>query len=267
MRTLDSYRTYYARWSAGWESQALLRARPVAGDPALAERFVELIEPLRWPEGGISARAVREIRTLKARMEAERLPRGADPRTHLKLGLGGLSDVEWVVQLLQLQHAHEHPGLRTTSTLEAMGAAVEAGLLSESDARELRTAWVLASRLRDAGVIWRGRPVDSVPSDVRDAEGISRVMGHPPGRGADRAQEWRRAARHARVVVERLLYGGRAPRAASGMASAAGPRKFGATRPRGTPPRGGNDAFGRPRVVPPRRHPRPGGPGAAPGSS
>ncbi|WP_134773557.1 bifunctional [glutamine synthetase] adenylyltransferase/[glutamine synthetase]-adenylyl-L-tyrosine phosphorylase [Ornithinimicrobium flavum] len=267
VRTLDSYRTYYARWSAGWESQALLRARPVAGDPGLAERFVALIEPLRWPEGGIAPQAVREIRTLKARMEAERLPRGADPRTHLKLGLGGLSDVEWVVQLLQMQHAHEHPGLRTTSTLEAMDAAVEAGLLSEEDAGALRTAWVLASRLRDAGVIWRGRPVDSVPSDVRDAEGISRILGHPPGRGADRAQEWRRAARHARVVVERLLYGGRAPRSGPGSVGGAGPRRFGATRPRTVPPRGGADAFGRPRVVPPRRHPRPGGPGPDPGSS
>ena len=70
--------------------------------------------------------AVREIRRLKARMEAERLPRGADPGLHTKLGRGGLSDVEWVAQLLQLQHGHEVPGLRTTRTLPALAAAVQA---------------------------------------------------------------------------------------------------------------------------------------------
>jgi glutamate-ammonia-ligase adenylyltransferase len=212
VRSLDGYRSYYERWSAGWESQALLRARPVAGDPGLAERFVELVRPLRWPPGGISDDAVREIRRLKARMESERLPRGADPRTHLKLGLGGLSDVEWVVQLLQLQHADAHPGLRTTSTGEGIEAAVAAGLLEPDDATVLTDAWQLASQLRDAGVVWRGRAVESVPSDLRDAEGMARIMGRPPGSGHQLADEWRRAARHSRTVVERLLYGDAPPR-------------------------------------------------------
>ncbi|GAA5157077.1 bifunctional [glutamine synthetase] adenylyltransferase/[glutamine synthetase]-adenylyl-L-tyrosine phosphorylase [Ornithinimicrobium tianjinense] len=212
VRSLDSYRTYYARWSAGWESQALLRARPVAGDDGLAERFLETIRPLRWPAGGIPDQTVREIRRLKARMESERLPRGADPRTHLKLGLGGLSDVEWVLQLLQLQHADAHPGLRTTSTTQGLAAAVAAGLLAADDAEVLGSAWRLASQIRDAGVVWRGRPVDSVPSGLRDAEGLSRIMGRPPGRGAALADDWRRAGRHARSVVERLLYGDAPPR-------------------------------------------------------
>ncbi|GAA1145823.1 bifunctional [glutamine synthetase] adenylyltransferase/[glutamine synthetase]-adenylyl-L-tyrosine phosphorylase [Ornithinicoccus hortensis] len=206
VRSLESYRAYYDRWSAGWESQALLRARPVAGDADLARRFTELIEPLRWPEGGIDARAVREVRRLKARMEAERLPRGADPRTHFKLGLGGLSDVEWVVQLHQLRHAHELPGLRTTRTLDALQALEEAGLVEAADAAVLRRSWVLASRLRDVGVLWRGRPVDSVPSHLRDAEGISRILGRAPGLGSKLAEEWRRTARRARQVVERLFY-------------------------------------------------------------
>ncbi|AXH95042.1 bifunctional [glutamine synthetase] adenylyltransferase/[glutamine synthetase]-adenylyl-L-tyrosine phosphorylase [Ornithinimicrobium avium] len=207
VRSLEAYRAYYARWSAGWESQALLRARPVAGDEALAAAFTELVEPLRWPEDGISDHAVHEIRRLKARVEAERLPRGADPRTHLKLGRGGLSDVEWVVQLLQLQHAHALPALQTTSTLQALAGLVDAGLVRAEDATQLEHAWRLASRIRGAGVVWRGRAVDSVPSSLRDAEGVSRVMGRPPGRGTDLAEEWRRAGRHARAVVERLFYG------------------------------------------------------------
>ncbi|QDO88957.1 bifunctional [glutamine synthetase] adenylyltransferase/[glutamine synthetase]-adenylyl-L-tyrosine phosphorylase [Ornithinimicrobium ciconiae] len=208
VRSFESYTVYYERWSAGWESQALLRARTLAGDEDLAQRFAELIQPLRWPDAGIDQGAVRDIRRLKARMEGERLPRGADPRTHFKLGLGGLSDVEWVVQLTQLQHAHEHDGLRTTGTLAALNAAVEAGLISEEDASVLRRSWTLASRLRDAGVLWRGRAVDSVPSDSREAEGISRILGRPPGHGNELAEEWRRTARRCRQVVEQLFYGG-----------------------------------------------------------
>ncbi|MGB3184593.1 MAG: bifunctional [glutamine synthetase] adenylyltransferase/[glutamine synthetase]-adenylyl-L-tyrosine phosphorylase [Ornithinimicrobium sp.] len=208
VRSLDSFATYYQRWSAGWEAQALLRARVVAGDEALAQAFVELINPLRWPKAGLPAAELREIRKLKARMEAERLPRGADPRTHFKLGLGGLSDVEWVVQTLQLQHAHSTPALRTTSTLGGLEAAVDAALLTASDARALRTAWRLASQMRDAGVLWRGRPVDSVPSDQRDAEGISLVLRRVPGQGGAVAAEWRGKARRARMVVERVFYGG-----------------------------------------------------------
>ncbi len=208
VRSFDSYASYYERWSAGWEAQALLRARVVAGDGDLARDFIALIDPLRWPEAGLDEHGMREIRKLKARMEAERLPRNADPRTHFKLGLGGLSDVEWVVQTIQLKHAHTVAALRTTGTLEALDAAVEADLLSRSDATALSAAWRLATRLRDAGVVWRGRAVDSVPSDVRDAEGISLVLQRPRGLGASLAQEWRLCARRARAVVERVFYGG-----------------------------------------------------------
>jgi glutamate-ammonia-ligase adenylyltransferase len=116
VRTLASYEAYYRRWSLVWESQALLRAQPMAGDLELADRFIELIDPLRYPAEGLGEDAVREIRRLKARMESERLPRGADPTLHTKLGRGGLSDVEWTVQLFQMNHGWAEPGLRTTRT-------------------------------------------------------------------------------------------------------------------------------------------------------
>lgn len=206
-RSLESYCAYYERWSLVWESQALLRAAPVAGDPELGAAFVELIDPLRWPEGGIDAGQVREIRTLKARMESERLPRGADRKTHFKLGHGGLSDVEWSVQLLQLQHAHAHPGLRTTSTLEALSAAQEAGLLDADDAGALAESWRLASQMRNAGLLSRGRSVDSVPSDVRDADGMARIMGLPAHAGQELANRYRRVARRARHAAEHVFYG------------------------------------------------------------
>jgi len=206
IRTLDSYRAYYERWSSPWEAQALLRCEPLAGDAQLGREFTALVDPLRWPQGGIGSAAVREIRRLKARMESERLPRGGDPKTHFKLGLGGLSDVEWTVQLIQLCHAHAVPGLRTTRTLPALAAARDAGLVSPHDAEALGLAWRTTSMLRDAGMLWRGRPVDSVPSDLRDADGMVRIMGWRAGTGGTLAEEYRRIARHARSAAVRLFY-------------------------------------------------------------
>jgi len=225
IRTLDSYRAYYRRWSSPWEAQALLRCQAVAGDPDLAREFTELIDPLRWPEGGIDGTAVREIRRLKARMESERLPRGGDPKTHFKLGLGGLSDVEWTVQLLQLCYAYRVPGLRTTRTLPALAAAREAGLVSQHDAEALELAWRTTSMLRDAGVLWRGRPVDSVPSDLRDADGMTRIMGWRAGMGATLGEEYRRIGRHARSAVLRLFYDSPVPTESRTTAARTGVRE------------------------------------------
>lgn len=202
VRSLASYREYYARWSLVWEAQALLRASPVAGDPDLGERFLDLVAPIRWPEGGLDARQRREIRTLKARMEAERLPRGADRKTHLKLGHGGLSDVEWVVQLLQLCHAHEHPELRTPSTVQALDAARRLGLVTAEHGDALAEAWRLASSIRNASVLSRGKASDAVPSSDRDADGIARILGLDARTGQDLAERYRRVARRARAAFE-----------------------------------------------------------------
>ncbi|MGG5260968.1 bifunctional [glutamine synthetase] adenylyltransferase/[glutamine synthetase]-adenylyl-L-tyrosine phosphorylase [Phycicoccus avicenniae] len=208
VRSFASYREYYARWSLVWEAQALLRATPVAGDPGLAERFRELVAPIRWPEGGLDDGQVREIRTLKARMEAERLPRGADRKTHFKLGHGGLSDVEWVVQLLQLRHAGEHAELRTSSTLEALAAAERLGLLDADHAAALGASWRLASSMRNAGVLFRGKGVDAVPTYDRDADGVARILGMETGTAQDLAERYRRVARRARAAFEAEFYDG-----------------------------------------------------------
>ncbi|MCS0638916.1 bifunctional [glutamine synthetase] adenylyltransferase/[glutamine synthetase]-adenylyl-L-tyrosine phosphorylase [Streptomyces sp. LP05-1] len=208
VRTLKSYAAYYRRWSLGWESQALLRAEPMAGDPDLGRRFTELADPLRYPAGGLDEPAVREIRRLKARMERERLPRGADPTLHTKLGRGGLSDVEWTVQLLQLRHGYELPELRTTRTRRALAAAREAGLIGEHEARTLDEAWVLATRVRNGVMLVRGRAGDTFPSDARELAAVARYLGHGPGHAGELVDEYRRTTRRARAVVEELFYGG-----------------------------------------------------------
>lgn len=207
VRSLASYAAYYERWSAGWEAQALLRASFVAGDEDLGRRFTELIDPLRYPVDGLGDDAVREIRRLKARMESERLPRGADPTLHTKLGRGGLSDVEWVAQLLQMQHGHRIPSLRTTRTLDALAAAEKEGLITATDADALRAAWRMATGVRDSVMLVKGRASDMVPTDVRDVAGVAHVLGYAPGRSHALLEDYRRVTRRARQVVERLLYG------------------------------------------------------------
>ncbi|GAA3495830.1 bifunctional [glutamine synthetase] adenylyltransferase/[glutamine synthetase]-adenylyl-L-tyrosine phosphorylase [Streptomyces prasinosporus] len=208
VRTLKSYEAYYRRWSLAWERHALLRAEPVAGDEELGRRFTGLIDPLRYPADGLDEDAVREIRRLKARMESERLPRGADPKLHAKLGPGGLSDVEWTVQLLQLRHGAGEPGLRTTRTRQALAAAREAGLVSEEHAAILDEAWVLATRVRNAVMLVRGRAGDTFPTQPRELAAVGRYLGYGPGHAGDMLDAYRRTARRARGVVEELFYGG-----------------------------------------------------------
>ena len=207
VRSLNSYEAYYRRWSLVWESQALLRAEPVAGDEELGRRFIELIDPLRYPAEGLGDDAVREIRRLKARMESERLPRGADPTLHTKLGRGGLSDVEWTVQLVQLRHGWVEPGLRTTRTREALAAACAAELISAEDAETLDEAWMLATRVRNAVMLVRGRAGDTFPSDPRELAAVGRYLGYGPGHVGDMLDDYRRTTRRARGVVDALFYG------------------------------------------------------------
>ncbi|HLR83576.1 MAG TPA: bifunctional [glutamine synthetase] adenylyltransferase/[glutamine synthetase]-adenylyl-L-tyrosine phosphorylase [Nocardioidaceae bacterium] len=206
VRTLTSFRAYYERWSAVWEAQALLRASVTIGDERLCADFRELIDPLRWPAGGVTEDDVREVRRIKARVDAERLPRGADPAMHLKLGRGGLADVEWTVQLLQMQHSYHIDRLRTPQTLPALAAAREAHLIDDDDGEALEVAWRFVSRVRNAIVLVRTKPSDSLPTHADDRAGIAFLLGY--GDESERMiDEYRRVTRHARGVVERIFWG------------------------------------------------------------
>ena len=207
VRTLASYRAYYGQWSQVWEAQALLRASILAGDADLGERFLEVVDPIRYPDGGLDQAKVTEIRRIKARVDAERLPRGADPNTHTKLGRGGLADIEWTLQLLQLRHGFEVPALRTTSTVDGLRAAVEAGLVAETDAAALDAAWTAVTKARNASTLVRGKPTDQLPRSGRELAAFARALGYPPGTDPGKAvDDYRRTTRRARTVVERLFY-------------------------------------------------------------
>ncbi|WP_298634012.1 bifunctional [glutamine synthetase] adenylyltransferase/[glutamine synthetase]-adenylyl-L-tyrosine phosphorylase [uncultured Mobiluncus sp.] len=207
---------YFSRWASAWERQALLRARPVVGSPALRTDFAAIVDPVRFdtpPE----AKELKEIRRLKARMEAERIGGGqvtgagktAAAVRHVKLGPGGLSDVEWSVQLLQMCHASDVPGLRCVSTGDALRAAVSAGLIPAPDAETLRTAWMMAMSIRAANVLGSGRTtgkkLDVLPVD-RLLVTTAALLGYAEGAHQDLTDDWMRTARLARGVVEQIFY-------------------------------------------------------------
>jgi [glutamine synthetase] adenylyltransferase / [glutamine synthetase]-adenylyl-L-tyrosine phosphorylase len=206
IRSLNAYRNYYSRWSSTWELQALVRADALAGDEELGKALMAEIDAHRWPEGGLSATQLTEIRKLKARVEAERLPRGANPAKHTKLGPGGIADVEWTVQLLQLQHAHELPALRTSQTIGALRAARDAGIIDAMDAGHLEAAWTLASRIRNQIMLMRGRGSDSLPGDNRELASLAELLGYGSGESSHLLADYRRVTRRARAVVERVFW-------------------------------------------------------------
>ncbi len=205
VRTLDSYETYYTQWAQAWEIQALLRAHRVAGDPDLGERFLLMVDKIRYPPDGVSAEAVQEIRRVKARVDAERLPRGADPNTHTKLGRGGLADVEWTVQLLQLQHAHKVPALHNTSTLDSLDAVGAAELIAEGDVELLRQAWLTATRARNALVLVRGKPTDQLPGPGRQLNAVALAAGWGSDDGGEFLDNYLRVTRRAKAVVRKVF--------------------------------------------------------------
>jgi glutamate-ammonia-ligase adenylyltransferase len=206
VRTLASYAAYYAKWSKVWEAQALLRADAVVGDEGVRERFTTLVDPLRYPPEGIGEAGVVEVRRIKARVDRERLPRGADPQTHLKLGRGGLADIEWTVQLLQLRYAGRLPALRSPRTLTALTAAREADLLSATDADALDRAWRSVSRLRNAITLVTGKSGDQLPRDARERAAVASILDYRPGHSDEMVNDYLRTTRRARAVVDRIFW-------------------------------------------------------------
>jgi glutamate-ammonia-ligase adenylyltransferase len=205
VRTLASYEAYYAQWAQTWEVQALLRAHRVAGDPDLGERFLLMVDKTRYPPGGASAEAVQEIRRIKARIDAERLPRGADPNTHTKLGRGGLADIEWTVQLLQLRLAHKVSALHSTSTLDTLNAIGAAELIAEGDVELLRQAWLTATRARNALVLVRGKPTDQLPGPGRQLNAVAVAAGWDTDDGGEFLDNYLRVTRRAKAVVRKVF--------------------------------------------------------------
>ncbi|OKL49019.1 bifunctional glutamine-synthetase adenylyltransferase/deadenyltransferase [Boudabousia liubingyangii] len=209
--SLRGVREYYHKWASTWERQALLRARPLNPDSQLAQDFLAAVDPIRYGSD-FGTKELREVRLLKARMERERLPRSVPSHRHVKLGPGGLSDIEWTVQLLQLQNAHALSELRTTSTLGALKAARNAGLVSTEQARDLELAWRFASAVRAGNTLATGRingqALDQLPKDAATERSVARILGYAAGQEHQLEEDYLRSARHARQIYEEIFVGG-----------------------------------------------------------
>jgi glutamate-ammonia-ligase adenylyltransferase len=197
-RSIEGYRTYYRRWARTWERQALIRARPVAGDPDVARRFMEVVNEFVWGDR-LDDDSQREIRRMKARVERERVPAGEDPQFHLKLGKGSLSDVEWTAQLLQLRDR-----IPSSGTMSALGRLVDAAALDSDDAAVLTTAYRFCDRTRNRLYLVRGAPGDALPTQADQLSRLARSLGT---NAVSLREEYRRVTRRCRLVVERLFYG------------------------------------------------------------
>ncbi len=196
-RSVEGYAAYWERYAQTWERQAMVRARPVAGDAELAGRFLAELEPYVWG-APLGQKETIEIRRMKARIESERIPAGEDPQFHLKLGRGSLSDVEFTAQLLQLTH-----GVRATGTMEALGALEAAGVVGEADASALASSYRFCEQVRDRRFLVVSAPGDSLPTQPEALGWLARSLGTTAG---ELREEYRRVTRRARRVVERLFY-------------------------------------------------------------
>jgi glutamate-ammonia-ligase adenylyltransferase len=203
-RSFSSYKEYYEKWSLTWESQALLRARLVAGEIELGEKFIHLIDDLRYPKKGLSATAARDIRTMKARVEAERLPRGVEPKMHIKLGPGGLSDIEWLVQFVQLHYSHLNPNLKTTSTLRVLDELSAVVGLPMMEVQDCKAAWIFASQLRNYLHLVDGRIKDVVSTQPQTLALLGYLFQeHKP---SDVLETWLRLSRRSRRIFKHVVY-------------------------------------------------------------
>jgi glutamate-ammonia-ligase adenylyltransferase len=207
VRSLAGFAAYYERWAKAWEFQALIKARPVAGDATLGQQFLDLTAPYTYPDR-VSPETVREMRTLKARIERERLGPREDPRTQLKVGTGGLVDVEFTVQYLQLLHGHNDAHIRVRPTAQGIVAAAEIGVLERDHARYLLDAFRFLTRVRNRLYLIRGRQTDSLPKEAEALEMLARSLGYaPPGARLALVEDYRRVTRRCRQVTEEVFYG------------------------------------------------------------
>ena len=201
-RTVDAYRTYWERWAQPWEFQALLKAVPVAGDPEVGTAWAEAAASALWGHG-LSSDDLRSLRALKARSETETERHGAAERD-VKRGPGGIRDIEFAVQLLQLVHGRADPDLRSPTTLVALTEMAEAGYVAHDDAEGLIGAYRFLRRVEHVLQIEDEQQVHAVPADREHRRRIARALGYRGRPEAGPTQAFDVELTHQRNLVRRV---------------------------------------------------------------
>jgi len=203
--SFDALATYHAREARLWERQALLRARPVAGDQALFSRaFAEVLEPSIFRPLDRAA-AAKELLAMRERMERE-IADESPGRYNSKLGRGGLVDVEFAVQFLQLAHGATDPRIRSASTPQALALLVQHGHLAAQDHAPLSRGYRFLRRLESRLRIVRDRSVDRIPETAPELPRLARRMGYSgPRAGEELLADYERTSADVRAAFLRVL--------------------------------------------------------------
>ena len=203
VRTLASHVAYYQRWAKTWEFQALLKARPVAGDFALGQAYVDALRPMVWTAAG-REHFVEDVQAMRRRVEAS-LP-AADAEREIKLGPGGLRDVEFAVQLLQLVHGRADDTLRSATTLNALADLAAGGYVGRRDAVLLADAYRFLRTLEHRLQLHHLRRTHLLPIADADIRRLGRGMGFRRDPVGELHAEHARHAREVRRLHEKLFY-------------------------------------------------------------
>jgi len=201
-RSLESTVEYYRRHAEVWERQALLKARPVAGDLVLGRQLLDALAPLVYP-AVLPESAVEEVRASKVRIE-ERIRSLGKESVELKRGRGGIRDVEFAVQLLQLVHGGRDERLRVAGTLDALSALGDGGYVRRADAAVLADAYRFLRRLEHRLQMRRDLQTHELPSERRALAVIARATGFRDG--AELLAAYASTTDVVRSLHERLFY-------------------------------------------------------------
>jgi glutamate-ammonia-ligase adenylyltransferase len=183
--SLRSCEIYYESWGQTWERQALIKARPIAGDSVLGEKFQRLVAPFVYRQY-LDFSALEEIRAMKERINlAVREDRRA--RRNVKLGYGGIREVEFLVQGLQLLHGGKNPWVREANTLRALHRLMGQGLMADADYEALVRAYIFLRRLEHRLQILHDRQTHTLPDSPRELATLARRMGYQPPEHPDPA--------------------------------------------------------------------------------
>ncbi len=204
VRTLSSHLAYYRRWAKTWEFQALLKARPVAGDEELGHAYVEALTPMVW-QAAERENFVTDVQQMRRRV-IDNIP-AAQVDRELKLGPGGLRDVEFAVQLLQLVHGRTDPALRSGTTLDRPRRnSPTGGYVGRADAASLDAAYRFLRSMEHRIQLHKLRRTHLVPDDEADLRRLGRSLGLRAEPVAELNREWRRHAKEVRRLHEKLFY-------------------------------------------------------------
>lgn len=197
-RSLESYENYYAQWGQTWERMMLIKARAVAGDVALAHEFAETIQPFRYPRM-LSERVIADVAAMKSRTEAE-VVRSGELERNVKLGRGGIREIEFIVQVTQLLHAGRNPFLQIPQTLPALQAMVKYGLLDADTAQALTGAYCFLRNVEHRLQMENNRQTHTIPVDRAACKRLATLMGF--GSWAAFEKQWRTHQQRVRAAYE-----------------------------------------------------------------